>query len=148
MQTFFPARFIAEGLDQTRGWFYTLLILGTALYGKSPYRNVVVGGLILAEDSQKMSKRKKNYPDPNGTLEKYGADALRAYLIDFPVVRGEPCASRNAGLTEIVRTVVLPYLERTVVSSRRTRPWTASIPGPANGPPRPRRSAPKETAGS
>ncbi len=108
-QAFFPAHFIAEGLDQTRGWFYTLLILGTALYGKSPFRNVVVNGLILAEDGQKMSKRKKNYPDPNETIERYGADALRAYLIDSPVVRGEPLRFSEKGLKEIVRTVVLPY---------------------------------------
>ncbi|HSC85736.1 MAG TPA: isoleucine--tRNA ligase [Polyangiaceae bacterium] len=108
-QAFFPANFIAEGLDQTRGWFYTLLILGTSLFGKSPYQNVIVNGLILAEDGQKMSKRKKNYPDPNEVLEKYGADALRAYLIDSPVVRGEPLRFSEKGLKEIVRTVVLPY---------------------------------------
>ncbi len=108
-QAFFPAHFIAEGLDQTRGWFYTLLILGTALFGKSPYKNVIVNGLILAEDGQKMSKRKKNYPDPNETLERYGADALRAYMINSPVVRGEPLKFSERGLKEIVRTVVLPY---------------------------------------
>jgi isoleucyl-tRNA synthetase len=108
-QAFFPAHFIAEGLDQTRGWFYTLLILGTALFGKSPYRNVIVNGLILAEDGQKMSKRKKNYPDPGEVLEQHGADALRAYMINSPVVRGEPLRFSEKGLKEIVRTVVLPY---------------------------------------
>ncbi len=108
-RAFFPAHFIAEGLDQTRGWFYTLLVLGTALFGKSPFKNVVVNGLILAEDGQKMSKRKKNYPDPNEVLERYGADALRAYMIDSPVVRGEPLKFSERGLKEIVRTVVLPY---------------------------------------
>lgn len=108
-RAFFPAHFIAEGLDQTRGWFYTLLILGTALFGKSPYKNVIVNGMILAEDGQKMSKRKKNYPDPALTLETYGADALRAYMIDSPVVRGEPLKFSERGLKEIVRTVVLPY---------------------------------------
>ncbi len=108
-QAFFPANFIAEGLDQTRGWFYTLLILGTSLFKKSPYQNVIVNGLILAEDGQKMSKRKKNYPDPNATIEEYGADALRAYMIDSPVVRGEPLKFSERGLKEIVRTVVLPY---------------------------------------
>lgn len=106
---FFPAHFIAEGLDQTRGWFYTLLILGTALFDRSPYKNVIVNGMILAEDGQKMSKRKKNYPDPTEVLERYGADALRAYLIDSPVVRGEPLKFSERGLKEIVRTVVLPY---------------------------------------
>jgi isoleucyl-tRNA synthetase len=108
-KAFFPAHFIAEGLDQTRGWFYTLLVLGTALFGKSPFQNVVVNGLILAEDGQKMSKRKKNYPDPTAVLEQYGADALRAYMIDSPVVRGEPLRFSEKGLKEIVRTVVLPY---------------------------------------
>jgi isoleucyl-tRNA synthetase len=105
----FPAQFIAEGLDQTRGWFYTLLVLSTALFGKPAFRNVVVNGLILAEDGAKMSKSKKNYPDPNLVLDQYGADALRAYLIDSPVVRAEPLRFSEAGLKEIVRTVVLPY---------------------------------------
>ena len=105
----FPAQFIAEGLDQTRGWFYTLLVLSTALFKKPAFRNVVVNGLVLAEDGQKMSKSKKNYPDPNKVLEEIGADALRAYLIDSPVVRAEPLKFSESGLKEIVRTVVLPY---------------------------------------
>lgn len=107
--SFFPAHFIAEGLDQTRGWFYTLLVLGVSLFGRSPYRNVVVNGLIQAEDGQKMAKSKKNYPDPNVVIATYGADALRAYMIDSPVVRGEPLKFSERGLKEIVRTVVLPY---------------------------------------
>ncbi len=105
----FPAQFIAEGLDQTRGWFYTLLVLSTALFDKPAFQNVVVNGLVLAEDGQKMSKSKKNYPDPHVVLDTYGADALRAYLIDSPVVRAEPLKFSEAGLKEIVRTVVLPY---------------------------------------
>ncbi len=105
----FPAQFIAEGLDQTRGWFYTLLILSTALFGKPAFQNVVVNGLILAEDGAKMSKSKKNYPDPNIVLDQYGADALRAYLIDSPVVRAEPLRFSEGGLKEIVRTVTLPW---------------------------------------
>ena len=109
LEDFFPAHFIAEGLDQTRGWFYTLLVLGTTLFGKSPYRNVIVNGLILARDGKKMSKRLKNYPDPNEILDEFGADALRAYMIDSPVVRAEELRFDEAGLKEIVRTVVLPY---------------------------------------
>jgi len=109
LDDFFPAHFIAEGLDQTRGWFYTLLVLGTSIFGKSPYRNVIVNGLILASDGKKMSKRHKNYPDPNEILERFGADALRAYMIDSPVVRAEELRFDEAGLKEIVRTVVLPY---------------------------------------
>ncbi len=108
LDQFFPAHFIAEGLDQTRGWFYTLLVLGTSLFGRAPYRNVIVNGMILAEDGQKMSKRLKNYPDPEEVLERHGADALRAYLIDSPVVRGEPLRFSERGLKEIVRSVVLP----------------------------------------
>ena len=67
----FPADFIAEGLDQTRGWFYTLLILGTALFDTAPMKNVIVNGIVLAEDGQKMSKSKQNYPDPTIVFDKY-----------------------------------------------------------------------------
>jgi isoleucyl-tRNA synthetase len=105
----FPADFIAEGLDQTRAWFYYLLALSTALFDKPAFRNVIVNGLVLAEDGRKMSKSKKNYPDPTVILDDIGADALRAYLIDSPVVRAEPLRFSEKGLREIVRTVVLPY---------------------------------------
>ena len=109
LESFFPAHFIAEGLDQTRGWFYTTLVLGMSIFGRSPYRNVIVNGMILAADGKKMSKSLKNYPDPNEMLDAFGADALRAYLIDSPVVRAEELRFEEAGLKEIVRTVVLPY---------------------------------------
>ncbi len=105
----YPAEFIAEGLDQTRGWFYTLLVESTALFDVPAFKNVVVTGLVLAEDGQKMSKSKNNFPDPNLILEQIGADSLRAYLINSPLVRGEPLKFSEAGLKEIVRTVVLPY---------------------------------------
>jgi isoleucyl-tRNA synthetase len=105
----FPANFIAEGLDQTRAWFYYLLVLSTALFDKPSFENVVVNGIVVAEDGKKMSKSKKNYPDPRKVLDEIGADALRAYLIDSPVVRAEPLRFSERGLREIVRTVVLPY---------------------------------------
>ncbi|MET0594698.1 MAG: class I tRNA ligase family protein, partial [Polyangiaceae bacterium] len=105
----FPADFIAEGLDQTRAWFYYLLVISTALFGKPSFKNVVVNGLVLAEDGRKMSKSKKNYPDPTRIIDEIGADPLRAYLINSPVVRAEPLRFSEAGLKEIVRTVVLPY---------------------------------------
>lgn len=73
----FPADFVSEGLDQTRGWFYTLLVLSTHLFGRAPWKNLIVTGLVLAEDGRKMSKSLKNYPDPNEVIDKYGADALR-----------------------------------------------------------------------
>ena len=104
----FPADFIAEGLDQTRGWFYTLMVLGTALFDKSPYQNVIVNGLILADDGFKMSKRKKNYPDPHHILDNYGADALRLFLMGSPVVRGENLKFSEGGVREILRGVLIP----------------------------------------
>jgi isoleucyl-tRNA synthetase len=103
-----PADFIAEGLDQTRGWFYTLLVLSTALFDRPPFKNVIVNGLILADDGRKMSKSLKNYPDPDEVVNKYGADALRAYLINSPLVRAEPMRFSEQGVREVVRSVVLP----------------------------------------
>jgi isoleucyl-tRNA synthetase len=103
-----PADFIAEGLDQTRGWFYTLLILSTALFDRPAFKNVIVNGLILAEDGTKMSKSLQNYPDPSHVIDKYGADALRAYLINSPVVRAEPMRFSEAGVRDVVRSVMLP----------------------------------------
>jgi isoleucyl-tRNA synthetase len=109
VETNFPADFIAEGLDQTRGWFYTLLVLSTALFDKPPFKNVIVNGLILAEDGKKMSKRLKNYPEPEDILDRYGADALRAYLIDSPVVRAEDLRFSEEGIREVLRQVILPW---------------------------------------
>jgi isoleucyl-tRNA synthetase len=105
----FPADFIAEGLDQTRGWFYTLTVIGAALTGKSPFKNVVVNGLILAEDGKKMSKSLKNYPDPNGVLDRHGADALRLYMINSPVVKAEELRFAEKGVTEVVRKILLRW---------------------------------------
>lgn len=104
----FPGDFIAEGLDQTRGWFYTLLVLGTHLFGKSPFKNCVVNGIVLAEDGKKMSKRLKNYPDPKIVMDKYGSDALRLYMINSPVVRAEPLRFKESGVKEVVAKVLLP----------------------------------------
>jgi isoleucyl-tRNA synthetase len=103
-----PAHFIAEGLDQTRGWFYTLLVLSTALFDRPAFQNVIVNGLILAEDGRKMSKSLKNYPDPTEVIEAHGADALRAYLINSPVVRAEPMRFAEQGVRDVVRSVILP----------------------------------------
>jgi isoleucyl-tRNA synthetase len=104
----FPAKFIAEGLDQTRGWFYTLLVLSTALFDKPAFENCVVNGLILAEDGRKMSKSLKNYPDPSETFDHMGADALRAFLVNSPVLRAEPLRFSLDGVADVVRTVLLP----------------------------------------
>ena len=105
----FPADFIAEGLDQTRGWFYTLMILSTALFDKPAFSNVVVNGLVLAEDGLKMSKRLKNYPDPINIINKYGADALRLYLINSPVVRAESLRFSEEGVKHALRHLIIPW---------------------------------------
>lgn len=100
---YFPARFIAEGLDQTRGWFYSLIVLGTALFGRSPYENVIVNGLVLAEDGKKMSKSLQNYPDPMLVADNAGADAMRMYLLSSPVIRGEDLNFSEKGVLELQR---------------------------------------------
>lgn len=111
----FPADFIAEGLDQTRGWFYTLHVLSTALSpditkkGVQPaFRNIIVNGIVLAEDGSKMSKSKKNYPDPRHIFNNYGADAVRFYLMNSPVVRAEDLRFSEKGVSDVVKNVLLP----------------------------------------
>ena len=104
----FPADFIAEGLDQTRGWFYTLMVLGTCLFDQSPYRNVVVNGLVLAEDGRKMSKRLKNYPDPMDVINRCGADALRLFMLGSQVVRAEDLKFSEAAVRETLRSIMIP----------------------------------------
>ena len=98
--THFPAQFIAEGLDQTRGWFYSLIVLGTALFGKSPFENVIVNGLALAEDGKKMSKSLRNYPDPMELVDRVGADAVRYYMMSAPIIRGEDLNFSEKEVTE------------------------------------------------
>lgn len=104
----FPADFIAEGLDQTRGWFYTLMVLSTALFDKSAFKNVVVNGLVLAEDGKKMSKRLKNYPDPVYMINTYGADAIRLYLVNSPVVKAEDLRFSEKGVEQLARDILIP----------------------------------------
>lgn len=112
----FPAEFIAEGQDQTRGWFYTIHVLATALTsGENPaipvkktvpaFKNVIVNGIVLAEDGQKMSKSKNNFPDPMIVLEKYGADAMRYYLVTSPVMHAEKLNFAEEGVREMYNKV-------------------------------------------
>jgi len=105
----FPAQFIAEGLDQTRGWFYTLMVLSSHLFDKPAFMNLIVNGLVLAADGKKMSKRLKNYPDPQEIVENHGADAVRMYLCNSPVVRAEPLKFKEEGVQEVVKKVILPW---------------------------------------
>jgi isoleucyl-tRNA synthetase len=105
----FPADFIAEGLDQTRGWFYTLTVLGAALFGKPAFRNVIVNGIILSEDGKKLSKRLRNYAPPDQVLNDLGADALRLFLINSPAVKAEDLRFSEKGVMEMSRAVLLPF---------------------------------------
>lgn len=104
----FPADFIAEGLDQTRGWFYTLTVLAAALFNKPAFKNCIVNGLVLDEHGKKMSKRLKNYPEPTYIMNKYGADALRLYLVNSAVIRAEELHFSENGVKEIVKNILLP----------------------------------------
>jgi isoleucyl-tRNA synthetase len=105
----FPADFIAEGLDQTRGWFYTLTVLSSALFNKSAFKNVIVNGIILSEEGKKLSKRLKNYAPPQEVLSKLGADALRLFLINSPAVKAEDLRFSESGVQEMSRAVLLPF---------------------------------------
>lgn len=105
----FPADFIAEGVDQTRAWFYTLTVLSAALFNKPAFKNVIVNGIVLAEDGNKMSKRLRNYPDPEIIIQKYGADAIRLYLIGSPAVRAEDLRFSEKGVEHVLRQVLIPF---------------------------------------
>ena len=105
----FPAEYIAEGLDQTRGWFYTLLVLGAALFEKPAFRNVIVNGMVLAADGKKMSKSLRNYTPPEELMETFGADALRLYLMTSGLVRAEEQRFTDDGVRDMVRRALLPW---------------------------------------
>ncbi len=96
----FPAQFIAEGQDQCRAWFYYLHVLATSIFDKNAFENVIVNGIVLAEDGKKMSKKLKNYPDPMLIVDKYGADALRLYLLASPVMQAENLNFSEKGVAE------------------------------------------------
>jgi isoleucyl-tRNA synthetase len=102
--------FIAEGLDQTRGWFYTMTILSSLLGHPSPYKHLIVNGLIMAEDGKKMSKRDKNYPDPELIMDQLGADAVRLYLVNSPAAHADQLNFKQADVSMIVRQTMLPWM--------------------------------------
>ncbi len=104
----FPADFISEGLDQTRGWFYTLTILGAALFDSPAFRHVVVNGLVLSEDGKKMAKSLRNYTDPALVMNKFGADALRLFLMNSAVVKAENLRYSDDGVRDVLKGVILP----------------------------------------
>ena len=104
----YPADFIAEWLDQTRGWFRSLHVVGHAIKGENAFKNVIVNGLILAEDGKKMSKSLQNYPDPKGLIEKRGGDAFRLYTLSAPVVRAEPMRFAEKGVEQCFKDFNIP----------------------------------------
>lgn len=103
----FPAKFIAEGVDQTIKWFYYLHVLSTAIKSSKAFRNVAVNGIVLASDGRKMSKRLKNYPAPDEILEKYGADATRYYFITSAVMKAEDLRFSEKEIMDVYRNVVV-----------------------------------------
>lgn len=105
----FPANFICEGLDQTRGWFYTLTVLAAALFEGPAFENVVVNGLVLAADGKKMSKSERNYSDPSEVIDKFGADALRLFLMNSAVVRAEDLKYSDEGVRDVLKSVIIPF---------------------------------------
>ena len=104
----FPAEYIAEGVDQTRGWFYSLLALSTALFDKPSYKNVIVNGLVLADDGQKLSKSKKNYANPIDLIDQFGADALRLNFFSTPIAAGEDTTVSAKTVKIITQEYLLP----------------------------------------
>jgi len=107
-ESHFPANFISEGLDQTRGWFYTLTILASHLFDKPAFQNCIVNGLVLAEDGRKMSKSLKNYTDPVEAINMFGADALRLFLIHSAVVKADDLRYSDAGVRDVLKNILIP----------------------------------------
>jgi isoleucyl-tRNA synthetase len=108
----FPADFITEYVAQTRGWFYTLMVLSTALFDRAPFKNVICHGTILDENSQKLSKRLRNYADPLEIFSTFGSDAMRFYMISQPVMRGQELRIDKEGkaIRDTLRLSIKPLI--------------------------------------
>ncbi|MDR0643153.1 MAG: isoleucine--tRNA ligase [Treponema sp.] len=104
----FPADFINEGLDQTRGWFYTLTILAAALFKKPAFKNCIVSGIVLAADGKKMSKSLRNYTDPMELINSYGADTLRLFLVHSALVKAEDLRYSDEGVRDVLKSIIIP----------------------------------------
>ncbi|MCR4742101.1 MAG: DUF5915 domain-containing protein, partial [Treponema sp.] len=104
----FPANFISEGLDQTRGWFYTLTVLAAQLFDKPAFENCIVNGIVLAEDGRKMSKSLRNYTDPVEAIDKFGADAIRLFLMHSQVVKADEIRYSDAGVRDVLKSILIP----------------------------------------
>ena len=104
----FPADFISEGLDQTRGWFYTLTVLAAQLFDKPAFQNCIVNGIVLASDGRKMSKSLRNYTDPAEAIDKFGADAIRLFLMHSAVVKADEIRYSDEGVRDVIKSFILP----------------------------------------
>jgi len=104
----FPADFISESLDQTRGWFYTLTVLAAALFKRPAFKNCIVSGIVLASDGRKMSKMLRNYTDPAELMDSYGADALRLFLVHSALLKAEDLRFSDDGVKDVLKSIILP----------------------------------------
>ncbi|MCL2007744.1 MAG: isoleucine--tRNA ligase [Treponema sp.] len=107
-ESHFPADFISEGLDQTRGWFYTLIVLSAALFKKPAFKNCIVTGIVLASDGRKMSKSLKNYTDPADVISSYGADAVRLFLVHSALMKADDLRFSDDGVKEVLKSIIIP----------------------------------------
>ncbi|MDR2717333.1 MAG: isoleucine--tRNA ligase [Treponema sp.] len=107
-ESHFPADFISESLDQTRGWFYTLTVLAAALFKKPAFRNCIVSGMVLASDGKKMSKQLKNYTDPVDVINAYGADAVRLFLVHSALIKADDLRYSDEGVREVLKSIIIP----------------------------------------
>ncbi len=107
-ESHYPGDFIVEYIGQTRGWFYTLHVLATALFDRPSFKTCVSHGIVLGDDGQKMSKSLNNYPDPMMVFDQYGSDAMRWYLLSSPILRGTDLMVTEDGIRDTVRQVILP----------------------------------------
>jgi isoleucyl-tRNA synthetase len=125
----FPAEYIAEGVDQTRGWFYSLLALSTALFDKPSYRNVIVNGLVLADDGQKLSKSKKNYTNPIELIDQFGADAVRLNFFSTPISAGEDTIISGKTVKLMTQEYILPLwnIYSFLVTYANVSDWTPAL---------------------
>lgn len=108
LESHFPADFISEGLDQTRGWFYSLTVLAAALFDRPAFKNCVVNGLILASDGKKMSKSLRNYTDPAEAVAMFGADAIRLFLMHSTAVKADDLKYSDEGVRDVLKGILIP----------------------------------------
>jgi isoleucyl-tRNA synthetase len=108
MENSFPADFIVEYIGQVRAWFYVMHVVGVALFDKRAFTNVITTGIVMGSDGRKMSKSYGNYPDPRGTIGKYGADAIRFYMANSPLLNGGNMDFKEEGIVEVIKKVILP----------------------------------------